>query len=266
MVLVSNKPRNDIGILQTKLSDRERHETRRGGLEAMPLDEHIEGRHGESQARLKIAPAPVHDLFEMAHERQHREHGLYQHAVLPLPPLTQFEVGGIALRGMKGGITQDNHPPIKLLNQPLKGVIRDIGRGTGPPHDQSPLIEEQTEFPTDNPAVIREAFPATLLGAAAFADGVNEFDAILVNKSGHGRSGQENLRTVLKDLQEKKEPGPLGQAGDKGPIVARQPAIEGTIPASFERMQQSQGHHLTGPEEGLRMFGDGAYLFIDLTE
>src|SRR2546421_3624774 len=181
MVLVSYTPNNNIGILQTKFSDREGHEARRVGLEAVPLDEHIEGRHGESQARLKIAPAPVQDLFEMAHECQHREYCLYQHAVLPLPPLTQFEVGGVALGGMKAGITQDNHPPIKLLNQPLKVVIRDIGRATGPPHDQSPLIEEQTEFPTDNPAVIREAFPANLLGAAAFADGVNEFDAIRVN-------------------------------------------------------------------------------------
>jgi hypothetical protein len=69
MVLVSDKPSNDIGILQTKLSNRERHETRRVGLETIPLDEHIEGRHGEGQARLKIGPAPVHDLFEMADER-----------------------------------------------------------------------------------------------------------------------------------------------------------------------------------------------------
>src|SRR5215217_30716 len=124
MVLVSDKPSNDLGILQTKLSDRERYETRRVGLEAMPLDEDIEGRHGEGQARLKIGPAPMHDLFEMADERQHREHRLDEHPVLPLAALTQFEVGGIALGGMEGGITQDNHPPIKLLNQPLKGVIR----------------------------------------------------------------------------------------------------------------------------------------------
>jgi len=66
MVLVSDKPSNDLGILQTKLSDRERYETRRVGLEAMPLDEDIEGRHGEGQACLKIGPAPMHDLFEMA--------------------------------------------------------------------------------------------------------------------------------------------------------------------------------------------------------
>src|SRR5215471_7561007 len=32
----------------------------------MPLNEDIEGRHGEGQARLNIGPAPMHDLFEMA--------------------------------------------------------------------------------------------------------------------------------------------------------------------------------------------------------
>jgi len=85
MVLVSDKPSNDIGILQTKLSNRERHEPRHVGMEAMPLDEDIEGRYGEGQARLKIGPAPVHDLFEMADERQHREHRLDEHPLLPLP-------------------------------------------------------------------------------------------------------------------------------------------------------------------------------------
>jgi hypothetical protein len=114
--------------------------------------------------------------------------------------------------------------------------------------------------------MVGEAFPANLLGAAAFADGVNELDAIRVDDAEHRRRGQENLRPVLMGLQEAKEPGALGEAGEQRPIVARQPAIEGTIPDPFERMQQSQGHHLTGPEEGLRMFGDGAYLFIDLVE
>ena len=32
----------------------------------MPLDEHIEGGHGERQTRLKIRPASMHHLFEMA--------------------------------------------------------------------------------------------------------------------------------------------------------------------------------------------------------
>src|SRR3989442_9579630 len=101
MVLVSDKPSKYISILQTKISHREGHEARRVGLEVMPLDEHIEGGHGERQARLKIGPAPMHHLFKMADERQHREHRLHQQAVLPLAPLTQFQVARIPLRSME---------------------------------------------------------------------------------------------------------------------------------------------------------------------
>src|SRR5919108_5008942 len=100
MVLVSYKLYNQCSILQTKFSNREGHEARRGGLETMPLDQHIEGRHGECQSCLKIRPAPMHHLFEMADQRQHREHCLDEHAVLPLPALTQFQVAGIPRRGM----------------------------------------------------------------------------------------------------------------------------------------------------------------------
>ena len=63
MVLVFYILDNYISILQTKFSDREEHEARRGGLKAVPLDQHIEGRHGEGQACLKIGPAPMHHLL-----------------------------------------------------------------------------------------------------------------------------------------------------------------------------------------------------------
>ena len=64
MVLVSDRLNSYISILQTKLSNGEGHKARRVGLETMPLNQHIEGRHGEGQARLKIRPAPMHHLFE----------------------------------------------------------------------------------------------------------------------------------------------------------------------------------------------------------
>src|ERR671923_2854654 len=114
--------------------------------------------------------------------------------------------------------------------------------------------------------MVGEAFPANLLEAAAFADGMDQLDPIGVDDAEHRRSSQEDLRPVLMGLQETKEPRPLGEAGEQRPIVARQPAIEGTIPDPFERMQQSQGDHLTGPEVRLRMFANGVQLLIDLIE
>src|SRR5262249_9733730 len=127
-------------------------------------------------------------------------------------------------------------------------------------------MEQQTEFVADNPAVIRHAFAADLLRAPAFADGMDQLDAIGVNAPEHGRGGQERPRPVLMGLEETKEPGALGKPRKQRPIVARQPAIEGAVADAFEGMQEPQGDHLTGPEVGLGMFGDGAQLLIDLRE
>src|SRR5216683_2485458 len=66
MVLVCCILDNYFSILQTKFSDREGHEARRIGLETVPLDQHIEGGHGEREPRLKIRPAPMHHLLHMA--------------------------------------------------------------------------------------------------------------------------------------------------------------------------------------------------------
>src|SRR5215468_1609776 len=73
MVLVSYRPGNYFSILQTKVSYGERHKARRGGLETMPLDQHIEERHREREPCLKIRPLAVHDFLEVADERQHRQ-------------------------------------------------------------------------------------------------------------------------------------------------------------------------------------------------
>ena len=78
MVLVAYILYRYTSILQTKISHREGYEARRVGLEAMPLDQHIEGGYGERQARLKIRPAPMHHFLHMADERQHREHRLHR--------------------------------------------------------------------------------------------------------------------------------------------------------------------------------------------
>jgi len=180
--------------------------------------------------------------------------------------IRQFEVAGIPLRGMEGGITQDNHLFFKLPHQPLKGVICDIRGGTRPSHDQPPLIQEETKFPADNPAVIREAFAANLLETAAFAHRMYQFDPIGVDDAEHRRRGQEDLRPVLMGPEKAKEARPLGELRKQRAIVSRQPAIKRPVAHAFERMQQPQGDDLAGPEVGVGMFGDTWQMVIDLTE
>src|SRR4029434_832137 len=84
-----------------------------------------------------------------------------------------------------------------------------------------------------------------------------------VDDAEHGRSGQEDLRPVLMRPEEAKKAGPLGEPGEEGAIVARQPAIEGPVAHAFEGMQESQGDHLTGREAGLGMVGEGCAPVID---
>jgi hypothetical protein len=179
----------------------------------------------------------VHDLLEMADDGQHRQHRLHQHAVLPRAALTQFEVAWITLGSMETGITQDNHALLKLPNQPLKGIIRDIGGGTRPGHYQPLLLEQQTQLTTNDPAGIGETLAADLLRAAALAHGVDQLDAVGVNDPQHGWRGQEDLRPVLMGREEATEPRPLRSAGEQGAIVACQPAIKGPVAHTFEGME-----------------------------
>ena len=167
---------------------------------------------------------------------------------------------------MEGRVTQNNHALFELPNEPLKGGIRDIGGGTRPPHDQPPLIEQQTECAPDNPAMMGETFAAALLWAPALPDGMDQLNAIRVNDTQHGRRGQEDLRPVLMGREEAQEPGALGEPRKQGPIVARQPAIERTIPHAFEGMQEPQCYDFTGPQDGVGVFGTVWQMVIDLTE
>ena len=90
---------------------------------------------------------------------------------------------------MEAGITQDDHAAVDLPNQPLKRVIGDIGRATVPPHHQAILVQQQTEFTPDNPAMVGQAFAPDLLGAAAFAHRVEQLDPIGVDDAQDRRSG-----------------------------------------------------------------------------
>ena len=62
-----------------------------------------------------------------------------KHARVPGATRTDFQVAGIARLRMKTCIRQDHHLTVKLRNQRLQMRIMDIGRGTIPGKDSSPI-------------------------------------------------------------------------------------------------------------------------------
>ena len=187
MVLVSYTPYRHIGLLQTKFSYGEGHEARRGGLEAMPLDQDIEGGHGEGEPGVQIRPDPVHDLLAVADDGQHGEPRVSQHTVLPRAPRTQCEVGGSACSRLERGITQDNQASVPWSHEPLQGGLGAMGGGTRPPPDAPPLMEQETACAPDQPALLREACAPELVGPPACAPGVEQRDPVGGKDAEHRR-------------------------------------------------------------------------------
>src|SRR5215475_6833876 len=132
MVLVS---------LEAELRDREWHEAIHLGGQTMPLHQHVERGHRERETCLEILPDPVHDLLEVADHGEHRQDGLTEDAVVPLPALTHFEVRGIPRGRMEGRVTQHEHLVCHLLDEGLKGRVMDIRCGTIPRHYQAESID-----------------------------------------------------------------------------------------------------------------------------
>jgi hypothetical protein len=114
--------------------------------------------------------------------------------------------------------------------------------------------------------VIREAFAADLLRAAAFAHGMDQFDAIRVDDAEHRRRGQEGICPSLMGPEEAKEPGALGEVGKQRAIVSCQPPIKRTVADAFERMQEPQGDEFTRLQGGVGVFGNTWEMVIHLAE
>lgn len=111
---------------------------------------------------------------------------------------------------MNTGIRQDDHLILKLSDQRLTGRIVDIGRVTVPIDDQAQVIQDKSEFPADDPAMIRSAFLANLPGTAPFTHGVQPFDAIRVGDAQQRRFSQETVRPVLVSFEQPKQPAAFG--------------------------------------------------------
>ena len=69
---------------------------------------------------------------------------------------------------MEVGVGQHDHLILELLDERTERGVVDIGGVTVPLDDQPPLIQDQTELPSDNPPMVRLAFLADLPVTSSF--------------------------------------------------------------------------------------------------
>src|SRR5438105_7443926 len=256
---------NGVSLLETELGNRQANHLMLVHFHAPPGQE-IERRHGPRNPGAKVGPYPMADFLAMENRGEHREHRFYQHPGIPGPTRTDLHIGGIAGRGMETGICQDNHLAVKLGNQGLKMRVVDVGCGAVPGTDQAPLVQDETEFAADNPAMIPFAFLPNLGRAASFPHGVNQLDAIAVSDAQHRGRSQKARGPRGVGLEEPCQAGALGYLREQRYVIACQPAIEGPGPAAFDSMQQGQRDDFAGIQFGLRVFRDLQHLLVHRVE
>src|SRR5215813_8306246 len=229
---------------------------------SMPLDEEIKSRQGKGQPHLERRPSAMGHFLKMTDAMNHREDGLDQHARIPQAPITQFEIHRISLFGMERRVTEDDHYLFIDGNQRMESGIGRIGAGTIPADDQAPLIEQQTEFAPDNPAMIRFPFAPDLLLTASFAHRMEQLYAVAIDNPQERRSSQELICPGAVGGQQAKQSGPLGQGGKQGPPIPGQPPIKGPIANAFEGKENPHRNDFARPQVRQGMLGVLFHGFI----
>ena len=179
-------------------------------------------------------------FLEVPNQGEHGEYGFHHHALVPLAPFTEFEVGGVSLTGMEARIPQDHHLVFKLLNQVVEAGIVDIGRVAIPSRHQAQVVEHQTEFSSYDPAVIGLPFLANLVLTTSLSYRMNQLDAVGVDDSQQGGFSQEGITPTLVSTQQAKETGAVGQFGEHSQAVVPKPAVESPVTHSFDGMEQTR--------------------------
>lgn len=195
----------------------------------MPLNQQIEGGDGKRQPGLQIVDHPMHHFLGMADQRQHGEHGLDQHSVVPGSARAELEVGWITVGGMKPGVGQDQHAILEHLNQRMKQCIVDVGRRPQPTDNAPHVIDQQAEFLTHDPAMVGDPFTTDLPGTEPFPNRMDQFDAVTVDHPQQRGLGQKPQGPLAVGNKRPKQASPLGQARKQGAIISCQPAVESSV-------------------------------------
>lgn len=225
--------------------------------------QHIEQRDHRGQMSLHKGFQAMEDPFETTDNREQRERGLNDHAVIPGAFGTQLAVLRHAVLATEAVIGQDNAASAELLDQRMKFIIWRVHRIPIPIDHLAKAIENPTQLDADAPTPFVFGFLAKLLGATTFPNGKQQFNRIAVNHQEETRIGQKSLVPILMSDQQPLYPCAIRQTGKQGVVVAFEPAVKGTKVTSLQGKQQADRDSLTRIQLGLTVLGDLFHLVID---
>ena len=123
-------------------------------LKPIPLRKDVERYHQIGKPSLEIVPDPVAHMLGMTHYRQHGQHSLHFHTLIPLASTTELEIVRVALCAVETGISQHDHTTIEALNQALEAAVMHICGVAIPSHHQSKVVQYQAKLAADYPPVV----------------------------------------------------------------------------------------------------------------
>lgn len=202
-------------------------------------------------------------FLERTDRGQKREDRFNHSALIPAALRTEFEVRGDAIFAAKTEIAQGDGLLLVPCDEGQKTVVTSIGSGPLPIHHTPVLIDDPAHFHAHDPAPITLAFLPDLLRRAAFADRMNEFNAIAVRDGKESGRAQEAIRPVAMCGEQALQAGAAGQARKQVRELAVEPAVKVAKASAFEREHRPDRDEFAGVEFTLRMFGHKLHAIIN---
>jgi len=154
-----------------------------------PVDADVKGGSDISQAGFYARPSSMGEMLEIQNTGEQGKDGFDNHALVPRSFFAHLEIDGITLAGVEAAVAQNDHLVFDVFEQGMKGRIINVGGVAHPVHHLSLSVAQQTQFGTDDPAMIALALFADLLFAAPFSLGVDQLDTKAVAHAEKGGLG-----------------------------------------------------------------------------
>ncbi len=110
------------------------------------------------------------------------------------------------------------------------------------------------------------AFAADLVWAAAFADRMDEFDAVGVAHTKEGWLSQKTAREFAMFDQKTEQPRALGQVRKQVAQLLLEPAVESAATIAPQGLKNANSYNFTGVKVGQGVLVDIAQCLIDTGE